>query len=654
MFFELLETRQLLAGVTILTHGQDGTISGWVGAAANAIQDRLGGTSAASVYTMKVDSDGVSSFKLDEGNKPLDQTSKGEAIVKLDWSSISHTEPFTDEIATEVANYILSPHDGVPDLTQLPFHLIGHSRGASLMVALSWNLGRRGIWVDQVTNLDPHPIDVGDFPVVGHIGDAKMRTYDNVIFADTYYRKGDSLPIDPDGQSVDGTHNANLKNSVGKKHELSAHMSVTAYYHGTIDFDADSNKDAEVHDSWYNQSLPDKPAKDQTGFAFSLIGGLARPLDGVGKAWGGSADRSDGNQKGTQWANVMNVRVLGTSVVGLNQPITIKALYNDRDSGANVTFYLDKDQNPLNSNNALTIGTSSVGKSTDPAGVSMGTKIKGISTGEYFLAAKISDGDGHVRYWYNNTALDVERADFATFKNGIVSVPGTSKGDEIVIAASGTGSSTVIRATRNGLTQTLDAPNVQRIEVDGGDGNDTITAEASSPPLYAFGGDGDDKISGGDANDTLSGGAGKNTLAGNNGADRLNGSGGRDKLFGGAGDDRLYGNGGNDNLDGGGGVDRLFGGDGDDLLDGGSSNDKLYGEAGNDTLLGANQDDLLEGGSGNDSLDGGAGRDIYRGNSGDDFIEARDGQPDTIDAGSGDDKGRIDDIDTHVSIDTLL
>src|SRR3954470_2583638 len=169
MYFQELEQRRLLAGVTIITHGNDGTITGWVDSAADAIQDRLGGPSAASQYVMKVDSGGVQSLKLEDGNKPLDQTSKAEAIIKLDWSDISNTSHFTDGIGQDVAGYLLTSHEGVPDFTQLPFHLIGHSRGASLMVSLSYNLGRAGLWVDQVTNLDPHPIGKISIPFIDDI-----------------------------------------------------------------------------------------------------------------------------------------------------------------------------------------------------------------------------------------------------------------------------------------------------------------------------------------------------------------------------------------------------------------------------------------------------------------------------------------------------
>ncbi len=145
--FEILDRRILFAGVTILTHGQSGNTSGWIAAAADAIQQRLGGTSAASEYSMKVDDVGngpeVTELKLVSGNKPLEQTTAGEAIIKLDWSDISHGSVSTQVVAQLVADYLTIPHTGFPDFTQLPFHLIGHSRGASLITALAGDLGER-------------------------------------------------------------------------------------------------------------------------------------------------------------------------------------------------------------------------------------------------------------------------------------------------------------------------------------------------------------------------------------------------------------------------------------------------------------------------------------------------------------------------------
>src|SRR2546430_3252723 len=102
MFIDTLENRTLLAGVTLLAHGLNGNIDGWIAGAADAIQARAGGTSAASQYVMKLDSSGaaivVKSLALEDGNLPLEQTSAGEAIIKLDWSKISGADQNTGPV----------------------------------------------------------------------------------------------------------------------------------------------------------------------------------------------------------------------------------------------------------------------------------------------------------------------------------------------------------------------------------------------------------------------------------------------------------------------------------------------------------------------------------------------------------------------------
>src|SRR3954466_4003628 len=146
----------------------------------------------------------VSSFTRDSGQKPLDETTDAEMIVKLDWGAVSGGDVLTQDVASVVADYMIRGHGDVPPLVSMPIHLIGHSRGASLVVALSQDLGKRGIWVDHLTSLDPRPIDI-DLPFGLSHSDAKMRTYDNVVFADNYWRTdGDDSNFDPDGMPVGG------------------------------------------------------------------------------------------------------------------------------------------------------------------------------------------------------------------------------------------------------------------------------------------------------------------------------------------------------------------------------------------------------------------------------------------------------------------
>ena len=84
-----------------------------------------------------------------------------------------------------------------------------------------------------------------------------------------------------------------------------------------------------------------------------------------------------------------------------------------------------------------------------------------------------------------------------------------------------------------------------------------------------------------------------------------------------AGIDHIYGYAGNDSLSGLADNDILYGGLGDDTLSGGTENDQLLGGEGADTLNGDNGNDELTGGPGNDTLNGGVGNDRIFFNVGD-------------------------------------
>ena len=173
----------------------------------------------------------------------------------------------------------------------------------------------------------------------------------------------------------------------------------------------------------------------------------------------------------------------------------------------------------------------------------------------------------------------------------------------------------------------------------------------------AFGGSGDDTITGNDARNTLLGGLGNDSLSGGGANDTLRGGGGNDSLRGGGGDDVLDGGGGGDVIDGGAGrdtvsyesatrsvrvdlqntqfmygdavgdtfisievfrtgdtVDQLRGDAGGNVFYTGGLSDRLYGRAGNDTLFGEGGADAFYGGLGADTMTGGSGagrRDRY-------------------------------------------
>ena len=119
MFFtdvsvEPLECRRLLTGVTILAHGYQGTITGWVASAADAIIERLGGQTPG--YIMRVGDSagdlGVLSFNRESG-PDFSTTPLAEMVVKLDWTAVDDGSVSTAEVGTVVADYMMSSHTGL-------------------------------------------------------------------------------------------------------------------------------------------------------------------------------------------------------------------------------------------------------------------------------------------------------------------------------------------------------------------------------------------------------------------------------------------------------------------------------------------------------------------------------------------------------------
>ncbi|MEM6688860.1 MAG: calcium-binding protein [Planctomycetota bacterium] len=169
---------------------------------------------------------------------------------------------------------------------------------------------------------------------------------------------------------------------------------------------------------------------------------------------------------------------------------------------------------------------------------------------------------------------------------------------------------------------------VKSLRFEGFGGNDKFFNRTDYDSI-AFGGAGDDFLSGSSGvdefygelgNDRLHGHKGKDVLNGGSGNDFLSGSLGDDELIGGSGNDWLGGGSGDDYLRGGSGNDWMYGSFGDDDMYGNSGRDKMYGGFGNDMMLGGSGDDNMNGNQGNDTLMGQSGKDLMQGNAGDDFM----------------------------------
>ncbi len=238
-------------------------------------------------------------------------------IIELDWSAdtgLGILTPYfsTTQVANFVVPYLLT--NALPGLggpaAQLPFHLIGHSRGGSLVSEIARVLGQAGVWVDELTTLDPDPVG----------SDPAALPANNVVFADNYYETAD---FPASGTAVTGAYNLNITNVDP------SHTGVHAYYDGTIDLTATNDGDGTtISPSWYVAPFP---ARSATGYVYSRIVGVARPTVGVGANFGGSGSRVADPAVGSQWANIGDI-VPASSTAITGEALLISFQFEDRDT----------------------------------------------------------------------------------------------------------------------------------------------------------------------------------------------------------------------------------------------------------------------------------------------------------------------------------
>jgi Ca2+-binding RTX toxin-like protein len=271
----------------------------------------------------------------------------------------------------------------------------------------------------------------------------------------------------------------------------------------------------------------------------------------------------------------------------------------------------------------------------------------------------------------------------------------------ILVVTTGSGNDTIvvdqshskIRLNRNGVITNYPLADVKSLNIQSGDGNDSIQTPLDIPQSIVCGdgnstitaGNGDDTILTGNGNnlittgsgaDSVSTGIGAETISTGDGNDTIDAGGDADAHIGttinsGAGDDLIstayatsitggLGNdiigatlvgtvdasGGNDRIEvgsnaahpalifGGKGNDTIYTTDGPDSIYGGAGLDRIYAGAGADLVSGNGGNDRLFGQGGNDRLYGEAGQDRLEGSAGDDRLFGGTGA-DHIDGGTG-------------------
>lgn len=444
------------AGVTLITHGNSGNTDGWVTGMANALAQRLGGN--VPVYRIDV-TNGPGGYGAllhsSTGGSPLAHPT-GEIIVKLDWRTLANTSHSTfsvaDAVAPALAQSNLIAALGGHALAEFPLHLIGHSRGGSLVCELSRRLGELGVWVDQVTTLDAYPLG----------NDAPVAAYDNVLFAESYYQT-DYLLFD--GVIIPNSHWRRQTSASGGYGDLFSnwHSDVHLWYHGTIDLgatasDSEAAFTSTTRDAWY-ATVEQKGTN--AGFIYSRLGGGSRLSlllpngansstirAGVNQKWdfgaGATNNRAPLTANTGQWPNAIQFSALTTNPVAHGASAEFHLDFQWAVSGSQtqaVAVFLDADRNPLNGNERLVrAGTASgtTGSQVGTGVIAVPLDVTNAPVGNYAVFVKLSGG-GRSRLMYAPAELSVVPGTAAPWLDIRTDGDGT-----VVLGVNGTAGQTVV------------------------------------------------------------------------------------------------------------------------------------------------------------------------------------------------------------------
>jgi len=441
-------------GVTIITHGfqvaTTDNLPSWASEMAEAISQKSGGL--VPIYYFRYQESDNAAYLV--GQDDIKDLSYG-AVIVLDWSKDSGIQLggdglniFVDVSTGVVGDAFFNALFGQPvngkkvSLLEFPLHFIGHSRGASVNSRIIRRLAENGVIVDQVTSLDPHPVNAGLLDELSdRFADEPMQTPFNVVYADNYWRDGDGF----NGEHVSGAVNFKLNEMFeaypafpdGCEGRGGDHTLVHIYYTGTVDETSDSIGECEFNDNWY---LPPYPI-DHNGYGTSRKDrSKPRSPEGLTKPLGGSGAREPIAAHDQTWPNAFFKQeefppAAFSKYVG--EKLNVPFYYASYDSDPlSIQLYIDDNTDPHDDSETelgylfKSIGFSGIKKHT--AYVELEAQHEGENQ---YLLVVATDGTGRRRHDYILSPITVKAEDPSPASPHDPTPPGTAESEDVVPAS---------------------------------------------------------------------------------------------------------------------------------------------------------------------------------------------------------------------------